>query len=200
MDIRQRQADRLRFLKEVYDVTGGNPDDETTIEEVAGRLGFDENYADQIEAYLVREGLIQRPYAGHIALSHDGLNEVEAALETPDEPTEHFPPISVFQNYGTMIGSPVQQATVQSQQSVQQTITPPPELGQLLAELRDALDRLDLPDAQRDELRADVETAQAQVGSPRPKRSILAECLGSIRRVLEGAVANVAANATLATG
>lgn len=40
-------------------------------------------------------------------------------------------------------------------------------------------------------LRSDVETIRVQNSSPMPKKSIIKECLGSIKTVLEGAAGNV---------
>lgn len=43
-------------------------------------------------------------------------------------------------------------------------------------------------------LRSDVETIRVQSISPAPKKSIIKECLGSIKTVLEGATGNVLAS------
>lgn len=60
------------------------------------------------------------------------------------------------------------------------------ELQCLLWQLAVMLPDLPLHDTDRAEARAELRTAQAQLGSPRPKLSILRESLRTIRGILAG--------------
>ena len=70
-------------------------------------------------------------------------------------------------------------------------------LTDLLRALTDAVDKLGASQEDRAELRAEIATIRAQLASPRPKNTIVAESLRSIRTVLEGAAGNMLASALL---
>jgi AbiTii-like protein len=59
--------------------------------------------------------------------------------------------------------------------------------------LKDSLDQLGLNSEQEAELRAEIQTIESQVDSPKPKKFILREALASAGRLLENTTANVAA-------
>lgn len=67
------------------------------------------------------------------------------------------------------------------------------DLQRLLSQLAVMLPDVPLHESVRAEARAELRTAQAQLGSPRPKLSILRESLHTIRGILEG----IAGNASL---
>jgi hypothetical protein len=60
------------------------------------------------------------------------------------------------------------------------------ELQHLLSQLAVMLPEMPFRDTDRAEARAELRTAQAQLGSPRPKLSILRESLQTIRGLLDG--------------
>jgi hypothetical protein len=123
---------------------------------------------------------------GLLAITHEGIVEVEEALDDPKEPTEHFPP-AITINIGEMHSSQVQVGTRDSQQ--QGTFTAPPDHGQLLATadlLRALLPQLGLNDDDRQEAEADLATAQSQLHSSRPKMEIVRSALKSVVNILEG--------------
>lgn len=64
----------------------------------------------------------------------------------------------------------------------------------LLAEIKRAQGALGLDDPQDAELTAEIATVEAQLASPRPKQTIMAESLATIRRILEGAATGAAGN------
>jgi hypothetical protein len=65
-------------------------------------------------------------------------------------------------------------------------------LPDLLAELSALLPRMPLAPDVRDEIQAEIGTAQAQLGSPRPRQPIIQECLRTIRALLEDVAGNAA--------
>lgn len=67
-------------------------------------------------------------------------------------------------------------------------------LIELLATIRRALDQLQLNVSATKELTAEVQTIQAQIASPRPKTSVITECLRSARTILESAATKAIAS------
>jgi hypothetical protein len=86
--------------------------------------------------YLMNEGLLKYGGgggpAGWVSLTHRGVVEVEATHNTPEQPTEHFPPHIVQINIGQMTRSIVQ-AGERSTASISGLE------GELLNQLRNAL-------------------------------------------------------------
>ena len=73
------------------------------------------------------------------------------------------------------------------------TTTPDLEsIAKFLAALREALPKLALSSEDQTELKAEVDTIEAQAKSPRPKPSIIKEGLRSVRSILEGAAGGAA--------
>jgi hypothetical protein len=193
--LEELRAQRFAFLKELYDASEGSMRAMVPIDAIGAKLGFDRRHSQKIADYLDGEGLLRYAAAGpQLEITHWGVKEVEEALSAPEQPTEHFPPIFVTQNYlhvETMSQSQIQQGTVGSSQAQQVDVD---GLGELLAELRSLAAALDLNGEQRREYKADIGSAAAQLTSPRPNVPILRESLHSIRRILEGAAgAGVAA-------
>jgi hypothetical protein len=86
--------------------------------------------------------------------------------------------------------------------AITNTVNAPPAadrtegLAELLARLAGMLPELRLPPEAHAEVEAEIQTLNAQLGSPRPKPAIVQESLRAIRGVLEG-VAGIAAVAEL---
>jgi len=131
-----------------------------------------------------------------ISITHEGIKEVEQALSEPKEPTAHFLPVNVI-SIGHMEGSQIQQATSESTQTYVVSEEHQRQLVEFIALLRNKLPDLELTNSHRAELQADLATLDAQVSSGRPKTRIIKESLRSVRRILEGAAAAVAATELL---
>ena len=192
------RAQRFAFLKALYDESEGSTRALVPMDVISEQLGFDRQHSAKLADYFADEDLLRYAAVGPmLEITHWGVKEVEEALSAPEEPTEHFPPIVVAQNYlqvGTMSHSQVQQGTTSSTQ-LQRTLDID-ALRELVAELRAITPELDLEAEQNDEYEADIETVAAQLVSPRPKVGILRESLSSVRAILEGAAsAGVAAGA-----
>jgi len=71
------------------------------------------------------------------------------------------------------------------------------ELKEIIQSLKDSIDQLGLEQQQKDDLEAEIQTIDAQMSSSKPKAAIITECLGSIRRIIEGAAGSVLASSLL---
>jgi hypothetical protein len=136
---------------------------------------------------------MSRRRRGFLAITMDGIDEYEAAVSSPQEPTEHFPPQTVIGNYVHVEGSVSGQMQVGTTNSTQSTGVSVDELRALLDDVRALVDDPMLEPDESGELAADLTAVEAQLESPHPKNIILREGLSSARTVLEGVLARGAA-------
>jgi len=90
----------------------------------------------------------------------------------------------------------VQYSQVGTENSTQHNVSTgvdPAALQRIVATLKRIGEQLNLAAESADELRAELQSLEAQAESPRPKAPIIRECLSSVRSILEGAAANVVA-------
>lgn len=209
--LEEKRAQRLQFMNELYDAVDGLEGDFVDMDKFLGRLGFDfareddANKFQNIAKYLRGEGLIKTidvesgAVVLGVALTHEGVREVEEARGEPDKPTDHFAPVNVVYA-GTMINSAIQQGspgatqslTVVNQNSLQ-------DLKGFVRSLQGSIDQLDLEEDLQAELEADLRTLEGQTASPKPKKEVVRPVLQSIQRILEGAAGNVTASGFLPT-
>jgi hypothetical protein len=94
--------------------------------------------------------------------------------------------------------APVHSSQIQQQTSESIQVAAPIEfdaaaIRKLIEEIKTGLHELDLSRETEVELNAELGTLDAQIGSPKPKISILRESMASVRRILEGASGAIAA-------
>ncbi|MBP64066.1 MAG: hypothetical protein CMJ62_21305 [Planctomycetaceae bacterium] len=95
-------------------------------------------------------------------------------------------------NVGSMQNSQIQQDTTNSTQKLQQSDFDS-DIREFLQSFIPEISKIaDEPTARL--LSADAETIARQMDSPSPKKSVIKECLSSIRNVLEGAAGSVLAS------
>lgn len=147
--------------------------------------------------YLKGAGLVDFTASGpKLAITTAGIDEVEQALSEPDQRTEHFQPVNVINVWGGMHSSQIQQASPRGTQVIEQASAVDwTELRRILTDLRQ--EAAHLPEAERSVVEADIDTVLAQAGSTEPRLSMVRECLGSLRRMSEGALGGVAAGRLL---
>jgi hypothetical protein len=68
----------------------------------------------------------------------------------------------------------------------------------VLSNIKSALDQLQLDVSARNELAAEVQTIEAQIASPRPKTSVITECLRSAKTLIEGSAAKAISSGIVA--
>jgi hypothetical protein len=71
------------------------------------------------------------------------------------------------------------------------------KLGKVIEALRNTLDIVGIDQQGKQEMESEIITLEAQTKSPKPKNSIIAESLASVRRILEGASGNLIASGLL---
>lgn len=188
--LEQNKKNRFLFLELLYTQSNGDTGAMFDMWEVGEELKIDSNETRQIVDYLTGENLIApRALGGGIVLTHWGVKEVEEALENPDRPTEHFLPFNII-TIGTMTNSTLQQATNNSTINFQFDTRKLNDIDTLLVSIDQIKDTLNLSIDLHQELISEIETLQIQKQSPRPKNTIIAEALKSIKTILENVTGN----------
>lgn len=183
--LEDRRRRRAAFMHALYELVDASTLASALPSEVGGTAGLAPEEAESVVEYLENDGLIKtQTLAGDVSITHRGIKEVEQSLARPDEPTEHFPPATVYVA-GDVYG--LQAGTSHSTQQVE-VVFDADTRGAIAAfaqALREVVD--ELPDDERETVRADLDTVDAQLRSPRPRRAVLREALRSLRAVAEGA-------------
>jgi hypothetical protein len=194
MSLEAKKKARFRLLHALYEITDGDLNKGLPLFHVGDHIGLNRAETEMAGDYLEGEGLLEyRAFGPIVGLTHQGIKEVEDALDHPDRPTEHFLPLNVI-NVGTMIGSSIQQAGHRSNQTASVADYNPTDLGQLMTDIKAALTDPKVPKEIKEEVLADVGTVEHQLDSPKPKSNIIGEAIKSIRNVLEGIGAGIIAN------
>lgn len=90
--LEQRRKQRFEFLRCLYEMSRGSERLLFYDHEVGDAIGLARAEAEAAAQYLAERGLI-RVVMGHIiSISHAGADELEVALEQPQQATAHFPP------------------------------------------------------------------------------------------------------------
>lgn len=195
--VEEIKKQRFEFIYHLWKITDGDQSKRVLIRQISDILGLNENSARVIVQYLSNEGLLEitthgfnvpRYVDASLYIKHKGVIEVEQALSQPESPTPHFPASVVnYINVGTMTNSNIAQASTDSNQNIDLSSNTKQDISEILNALKEFLDKPEIQQEQRDELRSDISTIQSQLDSPKPKMGILSESLSSAKNILESA-------------
>lgn len=190
--IEETQKKRFQFLRRLWELTGGDESKLFSMFGIGEELGFDEDSTAKIEQYLHGEKLINHiltcgTHDREIGISHLGVRAVEGDLYNPDRPTQYFPAAINITSIGTMTDSQLQIDSPRATQVATVNENRYEELKGVIQSLKESIDQFGIDQQQKSELQADIQTIEAQISSSKPKATIITECLGSIKRILEGA-------------
>jgi hypothetical protein len=193
--IAEQKLRRFRFLKYLYERTGGRETEIVPDAEAMQGSALSKEEFDLVCDYLLKEGLVEGTFDA-VCLTHAGVVEIEAALSQPDQPTEHFP-VNII-HIEQMSHSQIQQGTVGSTQSGTFASLDVAAVAEFVRGLKAQLPQLGLADDDEAVAQSDIVTIETQLSSPRPKAEIIKESLRSIRNIAEGAVGSLAASGIVA--
>jgi hypothetical protein len=88
----QRRTQRFQFLRALYEMSRGSERVLLYVEEVGDAVGLGVIEAMDAAQYLGEKRLIRVVMRNIISVSQDGIDELEIALEQPEQATTHFPP------------------------------------------------------------------------------------------------------------
>lgn len=186
LNIERRKADRLRVLEEVYDRTDATDRELIDGAVIADALGMSNDYIGNVVRYLEAKGHL----TGHWVMSGDvaiqitphGIDVVETMRSEPDRETAEL-----ASHRQTMIihGNVSNSQIGQAGGDVSQTLSADSreQVATFIKNFRAALPSLHLADDVQAEVVAELDTVEAQLRSPRPKRQILQASLNFLRDV-----------------
>ena len=193
--LERRKEIRFKFLHRLYELTDTNQLASVSMWDIGKEYDLEQQETINITDYLRGEGLLEySALGGWISITHYGILEVEQALSSPQEPTEHFPPVFNIIHVESMTHSQIQQGSVDSTQTGNWSGAQIQELRDFLDHLEAKLNELSLAPDEEAEARIDVDTIKTQLQSPRPHRVVIVEMLKSLRTVLEKAAGSVVAS------
>lgn len=194
----KKKTDRFRYLNRLYEVTNGNGKELVSMWEIGKAIALARDETENVVNYLVGEHLMEhRTIGGGISITHQGIVEVERALSAPDAPTHYFPPVINIVNVQSMVGSQIQQGTHGSSQSQTVSQNDIDAIRALVTQFKEQLSELPLNAGDKTEAQAELQTIEAQLGSTKPKLSILKESLKTLRSLIEGVASNALASELL---
>jgi hypothetical protein len=189
--VEEKRAQRLAFMRRLYERTNGEQLEEIPQETLANDLGWDLKTANRVFNYLINEGLAAcASYGGEVSITHKGVLEVERALTEPNLPTEHFPPAVTVHFHGNVVGSQVQAGTVRSSQHQVSPEIDRERALHVVNELRNVLAHGGVDPAVRAQGEASLVAVEAQLNLEKPNAGLLREGLQSLRAIGENLVAS----------
>ena len=195
INIEDMKKKRFLFLNRLYELSGGSTtkvfDDPPS--QIGKELGFDKDLTWDIVFYLKKEDWVKL-YGKAITISHHGVQEVERALSNPNEPSPSFPPVINIISVEQMKNSQILQASPGAKQVTTIDESKYEQLKEFLQSLKESIEQLELEPQQKSDLQAEIQTIDAQMSSSMPKNTIIMECLGSVRKILEGAAGSAIAS------
>jgi hypothetical protein len=191
------KSKRFKFLNTIYEVTGGDESSFVNMWDVGEELHYSRKDTDLIVKYLVGENLVKfMAVGGGISITHWGVRQVEEALTEPDQSTAYFPAVNII-NVNNMIGSQIQQCTNNSTQTAALSNLDMDKAIGVIEEITKNISNLNINNADKNELSAEIATIRAQMLSIRPKDFIIKESLKTIRNILEGLTGSILATELL---
>ena len=186
-EVEQQRTERARVLEVVYEMTGGQVLKLVSVDDVAAGSGIERQTARLHMHFLHEQGLI-RVRNLYVNITVRGATHYESSKIKP-RTTESLPNVIHVQ---TMIGSQIQQNTSGSVQFQASPINVG-AVRALVDEVERTLPELAASSEQLHDIRAELDTIQAQLRSSKPKPSVISEALRSLRSLIEGVAGNVIA-------
>lgn len=203
MEIERRRADRLKVLEEIYDGTDAN--DRTLIDgdAIGDSLGMSRQQVGNVVRYLEDKGLLSGHWTlgGHVSIqiTSRGIDVVETMRSEPDRETAELASHNqtmIF--YGPVSNSQVGQAGGNVAQTLTLTEDNRQQIVSFVEKFRAALPEMQLEADVEAEVVAELDTLQAQLRSPRPKRPTVQASLNYLRDVAANLAASGVAAAVVA--
>jgi hypothetical protein len=189
--LEMKKARRALFMKQLYEITDGSATKFATVADCAADIDVSQQQADELRNYLVDEGLIkdhtaEGGWSAPISITHQGVVEVEQALEQPEQPTDHFPPAAHVVNIvnSTVTASPIAQASPSATQTITYTGQQRQDLEEALRQIRELLDRDVLDEDDTASVWAEVATIDTQLALLYPDWALVQKVLNALVAVL----------------
>ena len=154
------------FLLQLYQQANGDPAVQISMYDLGEQLGLDRQAASRVAEQLIALQLVEIvTLAGGIAISNDGLKEIQAT----------FGDLTATGETVTQLGAEPILDQTRSQ-----------AVAGVMDQIKAQAGNLGLEFETLGELMADLKTIDVQLQSPRPKTAIIKECLRSVKDTMEG--------------
>ena len=155
-----------QFLLNLYQQVNGDPAIQVSMYDIGEALGLDRPSASRVAEELIALQLVEiKTLSGGIGISADGVEGIQEAFGA--QPAD---------------GDKIEQLGSDRVLDKNRCQT----VSQVMEQLKAQAGSLGLEFEKLGELMADLKTVDAQLGSPRPKTTIVKECLRSIKDTVEG--------------
>lgn len=190
--LEEKRRRRSRFMHALYERTDGRELEFVESHELGAELGWSPEHTDAVTDYLEREGLLKYPVMGAVVtITHAGVVEVERALSAPDEPTEHFAPLtSVVVVHGDVTGGQIMAGSPGGTQSHSTRVSDPDAVLAAVSQTREAIAATQVPEPQCQTLEARLRAVEAELALAEPDEGLIRQLLTSVRSVGENLVAS----------
>jgi|GEM_PF-2366047 len=198
--IQKNEKNRLLVLKIIYEITDQNCKNEFFVDKLKNQINeLNDNEIHNALDFLENKHLIKPERKGVVetfsyTISIYGIEEIERMYKKPDEATENFRPYNVIINNSQ--SSPIQIGTNNSSQNINYSFNSDQitKLKEFVREISEILNKHENKNEEEYlEIKADIETLQAQVYSPKPKNLIIKELLLSLKSISESTSAGIIA-------
>lgn len=184
--IEKKKRQRFELLKRLYDITDGDTFQIVDMRTIGKELGLDDDATGSLVQYLIDEGLVKWAASGGlIEITHDGVLEIEEALDNPEKATEHFPAINLIQA-DTIIDSSIQLGGIRNVQITDYSREDLQALSGIIDSILKDIGSFNLRPDDEQQVRADLQTALAQAKSPKPRRDFVRASLKTVFDILIG--------------
>ena len=192
-----KEVEVIRFLKEEFLEKGSSPKHmsapATLNRDVMAKFNLTLPQYREMMAFFETYGIASAPTIE----ASNGCVHIEPividVVRQFDSPIEESVPTPNSIHVNTMIGSQIQQGTHDSVQVGEFAIDRISNLRELLPELKEKLQDLELSEEDKQVAESDFQVLEQQVNSPRPKSTVIAECLKSLRTIVEGCAGDLSA-------
>lgn len=172
----KRDAQRLRFLREIYKLTEGNTSlglGEEDIEKCSRSAGLSDSEAELACQWLKNQGLLEPVTMYSVKITPEGVEEAEASFRRPNDPTDHFAAnvVNVTNNYSISGNVGALQSGSGNTATVVQNNAYGDKVVDAFAQLRQAAQRLH--GEEREDAEALIDGIEQQVTSPKPNKAII---------------------------
>jgi hypothetical protein len=128
-----------------------------------------------------------------LKLEEEGILGENLSFSKKEKEAANKSPQNITNFYGTVVSPQIQQGEMHGVQISVNLSIQHEQIAEFIKKFKEALPALGLTEDQKGEAKAELQTVEAQLKSPKPKSSIIHEGLKSLRTILEGAGGAVAA-------
>lgn len=122
-----------------------------------------------------------------LKLEEEGILGEGLSFSEKEKEVAAISPQNINNFFGPVSGSQIAQGSQRTIKFESKYQFDTEEIIRFINNLKEALDKIEIDEAQKGEIKSDIVTIDSQVNSPNPKPSIIKEGLQSIRGILEGA-------------